>query len=190
MRTLAPGTCGPTGFRIDDLLIGVSASGSTPYVLGGFSYAREVGAKSVAVTSNPGSPFHSAADVVIEAVTDPEVITGSTRLKAGTAQKMVLNMISTAAMVIANETYGNLMVGLTAVNEKLTNRAVSMIREVSGVSAAEAHGALVESDGSIKVALLCTSLEIGPAESRKLLKRFDGSLRAAMAAAAENKCFG
>lgn len=171
------------GFSDSDLLIGVSASGATPYVLGGFARARGIGAKSVAVTSNPGSPFHSAADVVIEVVAGPEVVTGSTRLKAGTAQKMVLNMISTAAMVLSNETYGNLMVGLTAVNEKLTNRAVSMIREVSGVSAADARGALVEAGGSIKVALLCTSLEIGPAESRRLLERSDGSLRAAMAAA-------
>ena len=171
------------GFSDSDLLIGVSASGSTPYVLGGFAYAGEVGAKSVAVTCNPGSAFHSAADAVIEIVVGPEVITGSTRLKAGTAQKMVLNMISTAAMVLSNETYGNLMVGLTAVNAKLTKRAVSMIREVSGVSAADARSALAEADGSIKVALLSTSLQTSPDESRHLLERFDGSLRAAMAAA-------
>ena len=121
-RSVGPGDC----------VVGISASGRTPYVLGGFQQARDVGALTVGLVSNEGTPMAQAADLIIEVLTGPEIITGSTRLKAGTAQKLVLNMISTIAMVRLGRTFGNLMVEVRTSNDKLRMRARRIVRLATG----------------------------------------------------------
>ena len=137
-----------------DVVVGLAASGSTPYVLGAMKYAREVGAKTVGISCNPGSLLGTLVDISVEVVVGPEVINGSTRMKAGTAQKMVLNMISTAAMVLLGKTYKNYMVDMTASNEKLRQRAIRLVRHLAGVSREEACKALCEAGWSVKEALV------------------------------------
>ncbi|MBQ7736807.1 MAG: N-acetylmuramic acid 6-phosphate etherase [Oscillospiraceae bacterium] len=134
------------GCSAGDLVIGIAASGSTPYVAEGLRYARSAGAKTAAVACNPGSLIGQLADVAIEADTGPEVLTGSTRLKAGNAQKMILNMISTAAMVKLGKVRSNLMVDMRPTNAKLVRRACSMIVELTGCSEAEAEAALASGE--------------------------------------------
>ncbi len=168
-------------FQAGDVLVGLAASGRTPYVLGGLEYARELGAASVAVVCTPGSPMAQVADLAIELLTGPEVLTGSTRLKAGTAQKMVLNMLSTGAMVRLGKVYGNRMVDVQPINSKLRDRAVRIVSESTGVERTEARRLLEEAGWAVKVAVLMGLAGIGPEEARQRLAQAQGRVREALA---------
>jgi N-acetylmuramic acid 6-phosphate etherase len=164
----------------DDSVVGISASGRTPYVLGAVEHARAEGALTVGLVCNPSSPIASTADLAIEIVTGPEVISGSTRLKAGTAQKLVLNMISTIAMVRLGRTYGNLMVDVRASNEKLRLRSQRIIRLATGCSDEEAERALAAASGEAKVAILMLLTGDDSDSAAERLRRHDGHLRRAL----------
>lgn len=152
-----------------DVLVGISASGRTPYTLAGMRYARRLGAKVVALCSNPGSAMEREADVALVPRTGPEVVAGSTRMKAGTAQKLVLNMLSTATMVRLGRVLSNLMVNVQLTNEKLRRRAQAIVVRETGVSAAAAQRALRESGGNLPVALLMLWKRISRDEAARLL---------------------
>ena len=141
-------------FSAKDFLVGIAASGRTPYVIGGLKYAGSIGANRACIVCSQNSPMAEVSDIVIALDTGPEVITGSTRMKAGTAQKMVLNMISTGAMVRLGKVYSNLMVDLRPTNSKLVVRAIRIICEVTGCSPFEAEAAFKESDNNVKAAIL------------------------------------
>jgi N-acetylmuramic acid 6-phosphate etherase len=164
-----------------DVLVGIAASGRTPYVLGAMGQAREAGAVVIALVCNAGSPMAQIADIAIEAIVGPEAITGSTRMKAGTAQKMVLNMLSTATMVRLGKVYGNLMVDLQASNEKLNDRAVRIVTEAAGVDSQSAAEALSHCGGEAKTAICVLRCGIQPDEARELLARHGGVLARALA---------
>lgn len=168
--------------RVDnrDTVIGLAASGRTPYVVGALHRAGELGASTVAVACNPDSPTGQAADIAIEVLTGPEVLTGSTRLKAGTAQKMVCNMISTTAMVRIGKTYGNLMVDLHPTNAKLVDRSRRIVADATGVDDATAQRALDRAGGRSKLAIVMvlTGLDVEAAD--RLLVRSDGGVSAAL----------
>jgi N-acetylmuramic acid 6-phosphate etherase len=164
-----------------DAVVGVSASGRTPYALGALAAAAEAGAVTVAVVSVEDSPLARAADHEIAVVVGPEVVSGSTRLKAGTAQKLVLNTISTVAMIRLGKTYGDLMVDLRASNEKLEARARRIVREAAGVSDDEAREALEAADGSAKVAVVALIAELDADAARSRLEQAGGSIEAALA---------
>lgn len=168
------------GLTADDAVVGIAASGRTPYVLGALEHAREVGAFTVGLVCNTGAPIAAAAEVGIEVVVGPEVITGSTRLKSGTAQKMVLNMISTLAMVQLGKTYGNLMVDVQVSNAKLRVRAINLVVRVTGVSPQAAEKALDACDGSVKIACVALLTGATPDEARARLAARDGFLRGAL----------
>ena len=137
-----------------DLVVGLAASGSTPYVAGALKAARAAGATTVLVTSNPDAPLAPLADVVVAADTGPEVIAGSTRLKAGTAQKMILNAFSTTLMIKLGRTWSNLMVDLVATNKKLRGRMLRILAEATGAEEAACEAALAEAEGELKPALI------------------------------------
>lgn len=137
-----------------DTVVGISASGRTPYVVSGLIHAREIGALTVAIASNPGSAIGAAAQIAIEVVTGPEFISGSTRLKSGTAQKLVVNMLTTLSMIKLGKTYRGVMVDLQATNEKLHARSLRTVSQLAGVSVEEASEALRAAGGSVKLALL------------------------------------
>ena len=137
-----------------DLVVGLAASGSTPYVAGALKAARAAGATTVLVTSNPDAPLAPLADVVVAADTGPEVIAGSTRLKAGTAQKMILNAFSTTLMIKLGRTWSNLMVDLVATNKKLRGRMLRILAEATGAEEAACEAALAEAEGELKPALV------------------------------------
>jgi N-acetylmuramic acid 6-phosphate etherase len=164
-----------------DAVVGVSASGRTPFALGALAAAAEAGAVTVAVVSVEDSPLARAADHEIAVVVGPEVVSGSTRLKAGTAQKLVLNTISTVAMIRLGKTYGDLMVDLRASNEKLEARARRIVREAAGVSDDEAREALEAADGSAKVAVVALIAELDADAARSRLEQAGGSIEAALA---------
>jgi len=149
-----------------DLVVGVSASGFTPYVLGAVEYARSLGAQTVGVTNNEDTPLSGLVDVAIEAVVGPEVVAGSTRMKAGTSQKMVLNMISTAAMVKLGLVHDGYMVGVQASNRKLVDRSIGMLTEITGVDRTEAENHLIAAEGDVRVAILLASTDMTPDEAR------------------------
>ena len=157
-------------FGKQDVLVGISASGRTPYTLAGMRYARRRGAKVVALCSNPGSAMEREADVALVPRTGPEVIAGSTRMKAGTAQKLVLNMLSTATMVRLGRVLSNLMVNVQLTNDKLRRRARAIVVRETGVSAAAAQRALRESGGHLPVALLMLWRRITRDEAARLLE--------------------
>lgn len=167
-----------------DILVGISASGRTPYVIGGMRYARRLGLRTVAVTCNPEAPLRRWADVAIMPVVGPEVVAGSTRLKAGTAQKLVLNMLSTAAMVRLGRVYSNLMVNVQLKNSKLKERGQKILRQLTGASPGSATRALEESGGSLAVALLMLWQGLGAAEARRRLAK-GPSVAAVLRAAAQ-----
>ncbi|MFF1573533.1 N-acetylmuramic acid 6-phosphate etherase [Leifsonia sp. NPDC058292] len=171
------------GLRAEDSVVGISASGRTPYVLGALAYAREVGAFTVGLSCNGGSPLGAAGDVGIEVVVGPEIITGSTRLKAGSAQKLVLNMISTIAMVRLGKVHGNLMVDMRATNDKLRARSERTVMLATGVDAETAARALEATGGWIKAAILMTETTLDAGEAVRLLTEHGGRLRDALAAA-------
>ncbi|MPV50354.1 N-acetylmuramic acid 6-phosphate etherase [Pseudactinotalea sp. HY160] len=178
--TAAPRTLTDLGVGADDAVVGLSASGRTPYVVAGLTAARAAGALTVAVASNAGSATGAAADIAIEVVTGPEFIGGSTRLKAGTAQKLVLNMLSTLVMVRLGKTYEGVMVDLQATNEKLRARSVRTVAAVTGVDNDRAARALAGSDGSVKRAILCLLAGVDDAAARRLLDEAGGHLERAL----------
>jgi N-acetylmuramic acid 6-phosphate etherase len=152
-----------------DVLVAISASGRTPYTLGGMRYARKVGAKTVALSSNPGSPLRRLADVAIVPVVGPEIIAGSSRMKAGTAQKLVLNMISTATMIRRGRVLSGRMINLQMKNRKLRERGQRMLMKTAGVSAARAAAALEQSGWNLPVALLMFWKKISKAAAIRAL---------------------
>jgi len=169
------------GVSSRDAVVGVSASGRTPYVLGALEAAAEAGALTVALVSTPDSPLARAADHEVTVVVGPEVVSGSTRLKAGTAQKLVLNTISTVAMIRLGKTYGDLMVDVRASNEKLEARARRVVREATGVSDDEAREALEAAGGSAKVAVVALLAGLDPAAARSRLEQAGGNIQEALA---------
>ncbi len=162
-----------------DTVVGITASGRTPYVLGAVAYAREQGALTVALVCNKRTPLTKVAEITIAPIVGPEVISGSTRLKAGTAQKMVLNMLSTGAMVLLGKTYGNLMVDVRPQNSKLRRRAVRMVRHVTGLDEQSAENLLREA-GDVKTAIVAGRTGLKPAEARVRLAQHGGIVRAAL----------
>nr|WP_212755555.1 N-acetylmuramic acid 6-phosphate etherase [Flexivirga aerilata] len=163
-----------------DTVVGLAASGRTPYVVAGLRRARELGAHTVAVACNPGSAIGREARVAIEVPTGPEVLTGSTRLKAGTAQKMVCNMLSTAAMVRIGKAYGNLMVDMRPTNAKLVDRARRMVAAATDVDDDTAARALDAAGGRTKVAIVMLLAGVGQDEAGELLRRGRGSVSSAI----------
>jgi N-acetylmuramic acid 6-phosphate etherase len=163
-----------------DVVVGIAASGTTPYVLGALDEARSVGAATIGLTCNRDAPIAAHADLCIAVVTGPEVLAGSTRMKAGTATKMVLNILTTASMVRLGKTYGNLMVDLRASNEKLVGRSLRILQTLSGLNPAEARTVLDACGGELKTAILSQRLGIGAAEARQRLQEAAGRLRAAL----------
>lgn len=165
------------GFTKDDLLVGIASSGRTPYVIGALKYAREIGAKTGSIACNLESEISKFADYPVEIDTGSEILTGSTRMKAGTATKMVLNMISTTSMVRIGKVYDNLMVDLRVSNEKLKNRALNMIEEICKIDKNHAEKLLDQADGKVKCAIVMYKKSIGKEEALKLLEENDGFLR-------------
>jgi|Deesub1362A_J573_1020465.scaffolds.fasta_scaffold02722_7 N-acetylmuramic acid 6-phosphate etherase len=163
-----------------DLVIGVSASGRTPFVLGAISEAHSRGAKTVGITNNSGSPLGKAVDLPIVVPTGPELVAGSTRLKAGTAQKVVLNLISTVAMIALGKVYEGLMVEVKATNEKLKARAERIVAWLTEASPERVKGALAEAEWQVKPAVLMLKGDISYRKAEELLKECGGSLRAAL----------
>ncbi|EPK7284449.1 N-acetylmuramic acid 6-phosphate etherase [Citrobacter farmeri] len=164
-----------------DLVVGLAASGRTPYVIGGLKYARKIGCNTVAISCNPDSPIAREADIAISPVVGPEALTGSTRLKSGTAQKLVLNMISTGAMVKFGKVYQNLMVDMKATNIKLMDRACRMVVEATGIARAEAEMLLKQTDFDVKPAILMALSGLSAEAAREKLVAHQGFLRAALA---------
>lgn len=163
-------------FSAKDVLVGIAASGRTPYVLGGVKYARELGSFCIGLTCAPGSPVAQAADLAITPATGPEPVTGSTRMKAGTATKLVLNMLSTGAMVRLGYVFGNLMVNVQPTNGKLRDRAGRIIATITGLAHGDA-AALLGTAGSVKTAIVMHQLGIGRDEAEKRLAAAHGRLR-------------
>ncbi|MFJ4849443.1 MULTISPECIES: N-acetylmuramic acid 6-phosphate etherase [unclassified Streptomyces] len=183
-RELAAADLDALGLGPDDAVVGVSASGRTPYAVGAVEHARALGALTVGLSCNAGSPLAAAAEHGIEVVTGPEFLTGSTRLKAGTAQKLVLNMLSTITMIRLGKTYGNLMVDVRASNEKLRARSRSIVAQATGAPDDEIEAALTATGGEVKDAVLVLLAGVDAATAARLLTDADGHLRAALAAAA------
>jgi N-acetylmuramic acid 6-phosphate etherase len=164
----------------DDAVVAITASGRTPYVIGAVDRARALGAATIGVSCNPGAELSARVDHPIEVVTGPELIAGSTRLKAGTAHKLVLNMISTISMIRLGKTYGNLMVELRASNDKLRLRAVRIVQEATGAGPGEAARALDAAEHDIKTAIVMIARGVGAAEARRRLGRAGATLRTAL----------
>lgn len=166
------------GVRAGDFVIGIAASGTTPYVRAALQHAKRLGARTAIIAcSPPPADTLAAADIAIVVLTGPEAVTGSTRMKAGTATKLVLNTISTGAMIRLGKTYGNLMVDLQASNAKLRDRAERIICEVCGVTGDEARDLLRAADGSVKLAIVMKKLNVDAAPARMALEREDGFIR-------------
>jgi N-acetylmuramic acid 6-phosphate etherase len=163
-----------------DVLVGIATSGRTPYVIGGLQYAREIGAYAIGLACNDGSALVDAADLMITPVVGPEVISGSTRLKAGTATKLVLNMLTTGAMVLLGKTYGNLMVDLKATNTKLVIRSRRIVAELTELPEEDAEQQLARCGGELKTAVVAHVRQVSPDEARQLIKEANGQLRTAL----------
>lgn len=161
----------------NDLLIGIAASGRTPYVIAGMKYAKKIGCNVVSITSNENSIMALNSDIAIELVVGPEVLTGSSRLKSGSAQKMVLNMISTGAMVGVGKVYKNLMVDLVVANEKLEKRAENIVIEATSFDREIVKKAIKDCKNDIKVAIVKLLLDISPEEAKNKLDSNDGHIR-------------
>ena len=167
-------------FSKKDSLVGIAASGRTPYVVGALKYAKEIGAASIALSCNLNSELSKFANVAIEVDTGAEILAGSTRLKAGTAQKLVLNMISTVSMIKLGKTYGNLMVDLQVSNIKLRDRAIRIIQAATSCDFKRAQEALQESKDQVKVAIVMILLETSAEKALELLKASGSRVRAAL----------
>ena len=166
------------GVRAGDFVVGIAASGTTPYVRVALQYAREIGARTAIVACSPPPPETLAhVDIPIVAITGPEVVTGSTRLKAGTATKLILNMITTGAMIRLGKTFGNLMIDLRATNVKLVDRSERIVAEVSGVSREDARVLLERAGGSVKLAIVMHALGVDRDEAQKRLDAGGGVVR-------------
>jgi N-acetylmuramic acid 6-phosphate etherase len=163
-----------------DIVVGIAASGRTPYTIGALEYAKNIGAQTVSVVCSKDSEMEKISDYTISAVVGPEVITGSTRMKAGTAQKLVLNMLSTASMIKMGKVYGNLMVDVQMTNEKLHNRAVNIVKMATGASDEEARAAIKEQNYHTKAAILQIITGLKGTEAKSLLENHDGYLRDAI----------
>ncbi|MBY0095807.1 N-acetylmuramic acid 6-phosphate etherase [Mesobacillus maritimus] len=168
------------GLTENDTVIGIAASGRTPYVIGALQYARSVKAKTVALSCNENARISKEADTAIEVIVGPEVLTGSTRLKAATAHKMILNMISTSSMILLGKAYENLMIDVHVSNEKLKERAINIIMRVTDVSYEQASEALEASDLQVKVAIVMIKKKLDKAEAIKLLEESQGYVRKAI----------
>lgn len=167
-----------------DVVVGIAASGRTPFVLGAIDYANKVGALTVGVCNSDPAKLSEIAQIAIPVVTGPEVITGSTRLKAGTAQKLVLNMLTTGAMIRLGKTYGNLMVDLQPKNQKLRVRAIGIVRDAAGITEEEATAALERAGGDVKAAIVSSLLSISPDDARVRLAQAQGRVRDAVSGGA------
>lgn len=165
-----------------DTVIGLAASGRTPYVVGSLDFANEVGALTIAIACVPNAVISSHAEIGIEAVVGPEVITGSTRMKAGTAQKMILNMISTGVMIKQGKVYQNVMIGVQPTNAKLVDRACRIISATTGVSTSEAMTALHNSANDVSVAIIMIETGRSKADARDLLAKAHGNVAAVLQA--------
>lgn len=165
-----------SGFSKNDVLVGISASGRTPYVLGAIGKAREMGAVTAGISCAPDSELSRAVDYPVEVVPGPEVIAGSTRLRAGTATKMVLNMISTVAMVRLGHVYGNLMVNVQPSNQKLEDRARRIIAQAAGVSYERAAELLDAAGRSVKTAVVMEKKRVGRGQAEELLEKARGKI--------------
>lgn len=163
-----------------DVVVGIAASGRTPYVLGGLEYAGEIGCRTIAVSCNEGSAIGQAAELAIEAQPGPEVLTGSTRLKAGTVQKLILNMLSTASMVRIGKAYQNLMVDVVQSNEKLRKRAENIVMDAIGVEREVARKTIDEADGKVKTAITMILADCDVRTAEELLDRVGGHVRDAL----------
>lgn len=163
-------------FTNKDILVGIAASGRTPYVIGAINYARTIGAKTIGLTCCSNSILHTLTDVSINPQTGPEVITGSTRLKCGTAQKMVLNMLSTSVMIKLGKVYGNLMVDLKATNEKLEERAVRIVKTVTGVNDTVARETLKACDYSAKTAIVMLKCNLTAVQAEEAIEDAKGHI--------------
>ena len=165
------------GFRQGDCLVGIAAGGTTPYVRGGLSYARSIGVLAIAMACVPKDQAPLPCDIDIRLLTGPELLTGSTRLKAGTATKMALNILSTTVMVRLGKVYGNRMVDVAASNSKLVDRSLRILRDLIGVEREEGLALLALSDGSVKLALLMKAANLSKDQARSVLERHDQQLR-------------
>ena len=167
-------------FSARDVLVGIAASGRTPYVLGALNYAKQLGATTVSIASNPKSKMAEVADIAIETVVGPEVLTGSSRMKSGTAQKLVLNMLTTASMVLIGKCYQNLMVDVQASNEKLKARALKIVMEVTECDNETAANVLAKANGKVKLSILMQLSGLDALEAQSLLDKSNGKLRQAL----------
>lgn len=167
-------------FTDQDVVVGIAASGRTPYVIGALEYANDLGATTIALSCNPDSSIAELAQIAISPVVGPEALTGSTRLKSGTAQKLVLNMLTTASMIRLGKSYQNLMVDVKATNRKLIARAVRIVMQATDCERAEAEYLLAQSNNNVKVAILMHLTGLSYAEAMDKLTESDGFLRRAM----------
>lgn len=163
-----------------DVVVGIATSGRTPYVVGGLEYAKSMGAATIALTCNESSELDTVASLIIRPIVGPEVISGSTRMKAGTATKLVLNTLTTGAMVLLGKTFGNLMVDLRATNTKLIDRSRRILVGLTGLADDAAEELLERCDGELKTAIVSCKREVSPAEARDLLNIAGGHLRVAL----------
>lgn len=163
-----------------DVVVGIAASGRTPYVIGGMKFAKQQGAFVACIVCNPQSPMTQEADVSIVPVVGPEIVTGSSRMKAGTAQKLVLNMLTTGAMIRSGKVFGNLMVDVEATNAKLIQRQTNIVVEATGCSDTEAEEALQACNRHCKTAILMLLAGLDAAQATELLNKKQGFLRAAL----------
>jgi len=163
-----------------DVVVGIAASGRTPYVIGGLDYAKKIGATAVALSCNPQSAIAEIADIAISPVVGPEALTGSTRMKSGTAEKLVLNMLTTASMIGIGKTYENLMVDLKASNKKLVARAARIVMQATECTLEAAQAALAQTDNDVKLAILIVMTGMDLAAARSALEGSKGFLRQAI----------
>ena len=163
-----------------DVVVGITASGTTPYVLAALQYARKLGAATVAITVNPRTPVARLAKILIATEMGPEILTGSTRLKAGTAQKMVLNMLTTAAMARLGHVYENLMIDVKASNQKVSDRIVRILAEASGRNVSASEHALLQAGNNMRLALVMLKRDLGAQVARAKLKQARGDFRKAL----------
>lgn len=161
----------------NDTVVGIAASGRTPFVLGAIDYAKSTGALTIGICNSADAALSDAVDIPIAVIVGPEVITGSTRMKSGTAQKLVLNMLSTGAMIMLGKTYGNLMVDVQPTNEKLKVRAVRIVAEATGLEDTAARQALNAANGDVKVAIVSTLTGLDPAAAKNRIEEADGRIR-------------
>lgn len=167
-------------FSSQDILVGIAASGRTPYVLGALSWAKQCGAVTIAISCNGQSPMAEYADIALSAIVGPEVVTGSSRLKAGSAQKMILNMLTTGAMIRSGKVFGNLMVDVEATNQKLIERQRNIVIDATGCLAEEAEAALEACNRHCKTAILMILAELTAEQAQALLIEHKGFIRSAL----------